>query len=71
MSREAFKTRATEAADIIQRALDSGWSIVAIAEAVRCNKRQIYRWLRDSVGPHPLMLDQLKRLDDKVASGER
>lgn len=69
--REALKRRAVEAADIIQRAIDSGWSIGAIAEAVRVNKRQIYRWYRDGAGPHPIMLDGLRRLDEKVASRRR
>jgi len=67
----SFAERSTEAVEIIQRAIDSGWSIVAIAEFTRVNKRQIYRWLQDETAPHPIMLDGLRRLDAKVASQAR
>jgi hypothetical protein len=64
----AFVERSGEATEIIQRAIDAGWSAVAIAEFVKVNKRQVYRWLHDGSAPHPIVMDGLRKLDSKVAS---
>lgn len=60
--RRLFDARASEAAALIQKLVDSGMTPEEIAEASRVAERTVYRWWKEGRAPHPLLLDALRKL---------
>ena len=63
--RRPFLLRATEAAELIQRLVDSGMTPEKIAESSRVSERTIYRWWQEGRSPHPILLAALRNLAAK------
>lgn len=63
MTRDTQETaRRHEAAELVQRILDSGWTLAEIAERVHASPRTVRRWWDGASAPFPVLLDALRQL---------